>query len=59
MLLRAGALPAPLKVEEQRTVGAELGADAVKAGAISAIVGLVATMVFMLLVYGGCSAASR
>ncbi len=30
LLLRAGALPAPLNVEEQRTVGAELGADAVK-----------------------------
>ncbi|MBS0333334.1 MAG: protein translocase subunit SecD, partial [Proteobacteria bacterium] len=39
VLLRAGSLPAPMKVEEQRTVGAELGADAVKAGAISAIVG--------------------
>ncbi len=53
VLLRAGSLPAPMKVEEQRTVGAELGADAVKAGAISAIVGLAATMVFMLLIYGG------
>jgi len=52
VLLRAGALPAPMKVEEQRTVGAELGADAVKAGAVSAIVGLVLTMVFMLLIYG-------
>ena len=53
VLLNAGALPAPMKVEEQRTVGAELGADAVQAGATSAIVGLVATMVFMLLIYGG------
>jgi preprotein translocase subunit SecD len=53
VLLRAGALPAPMKVEEQRTVGAELGADAVKAGATSAIVGLAATMVFMVLIYGG------
>jgi preprotein translocase subunit SecD len=53
VLLRAGALPAPMKVEEQRTVGAELGADAVKAGATSAVVGLVATMIFMLLIYGG------
>ncbi|THD59420.1 protein translocase subunit SecD [Phenylobacterium sp.] len=52
VLLRAGALPAPMKVEEQRSVGAELGADAVKAGTISAVVGLVATMVFMLLIYG-------
>jgi preprotein translocase subunit SecD len=53
VLLRAGALPAPMKVEEQRTVGAELGADAVKAGTLSAVVGLVLTMVFMLLIYGG------
>jgi preprotein translocase subunit SecD len=52
ILLRAGALPAPLKVEAQRSVGAELGADAVHAGTLSAIVGLVATMVFMLLIYG-------
>jgi preprotein translocase subunit SecD len=52
VLLRAGALPAPMKVEEQRTVGAELGADAVRAGTLSAVVGLVATMIFMLMIYG-------
>ena len=52
VLLRAGALPAPLKVEEQRTVGAELGADAVRAGAISAIVGLIGVIIFMIGIYG-------
>jgi preprotein translocase subunit SecD len=52
ILLRAGALPAPLKVEEQRTVGAELGADAVKAGAISGLVGLAGVIVFMIGMYG-------
>lgn len=52
VLLRAGALPAPLNVEEQRTVGAELGADAVKAGQISTAVGFVAILLFMLLAYG-------
>ena len=52
VLLRAGALPAPLKVEEQRTVGAELGADAVRAGTVSAVIGLAATMVFMVVMYG-------
>ena len=52
VLLRAGALPAPLNVEEQRTVGAELGADAVKAGMTSTIVGFVSILVFMLLAYG-------
>ena len=51
-LLRAGALPARLTVEEQRTVGAELGADAVQAGATSTIVGFVAILVFMVLAYG-------
>jgi preprotein translocase subunit SecD len=52
ILLRAGALPTRLNVEEQRTVGAELGADAIAAGKISTIVGFVAIMVFMLLSYG-------
>jgi len=52
VLLRAGALPAPLDVVEQRTVGAELGADAVRAGQISTTVGFVAILVFMLLSYG-------
>jgi preprotein translocase subunit SecD len=52
ILLRAGARPAPLLVAEQRTVGAELGADAVKAGQISTGVGFAAILVFMLLSYG-------
>jgi preprotein translocase subunit SecD len=51
-LLRAGALPARLTVEEQRTVGAELGADAVNAGMTSTIVGFVGILVFMVLAYG-------
>lgn len=52
VLLRAGALPAPLKVEEQRTVTAELGADSVKAGAISLGLGAVAIFIFIILAYG-------
>jgi preprotein translocase subunit SecD len=52
VLLKAGALPAKLNVEEQRTVGAELGADAVVAGQISTIVGAIAIIVFMVLAYG-------
>ena len=39
ILLRAGALPAPLSILEERTVGAELGADSIKAGRLSAIGG--------------------
>lgn len=52
ILLRAGALPAPLKVEQQSTVGAELGADAVKAGIVSLAIGGVAIIVFIILAYG-------
>lgn len=52
VLLRAGALPAPLKVEEQRTVGAELGADAINAGKISAYVAFGSVLIFMLFAYG-------
>jgi protein-export membrane protein SecD len=51
-LLRAGALPAPLKVIEQRTVGAELGADSVTAGKYSAIGGLLLVGLFMVARYG-------
>jgi len=51
-LLNGGALPAPLKVQERRTVTAELGADAVRNGAISTAVGFLIIVVFMLLSYG-------
>lgn len=52
LLLRAGALPAPLKVIEERTVGPSLGADSIKSGAISAIAGLAFVAVFMVIFYG-------
>jgi len=52
LLLRSGALPAPLNVIEQRTVGAELGADAVRSGAIALGIGAVAIVVFIVLAYG-------
>jgi len=51
-LLRGGALPAPLNVEEQRTVGAELGQDAIEAGRISTIVAFLSVLGFMILAYG-------
>jgi protein-export membrane protein SecD len=51
-LLNGGALPAPLTVEERRVVTAELGADAVQAGAISVAVGGVIIVAFMILSYG-------
>jgi len=52
ILLRAGALPAPLHVIEERTVGAELGADSVKAGRYSTLAGLAMVATFMILRYG-------
>lgn len=52
LVLSSGALPAPLKVIEQRTVGAQLGADAVRAGQVSTLVGAVAIFVFVILAYG-------
>jgi preprotein translocase subunit SecD len=52
LLLRAGALPAPISILEERPVGAELGADSIHAGAVASIVGVVLVVIFMVLFYG-------
>jgi preprotein translocase subunit SecD len=52
LLLRSGALPATLTIIEERTVGADLGADAIHAGTVAAVVGTVLVMVFMFTTYG-------
>ena len=52
LLLRAGALPAPLTVVEERTVGASLGADSVTAGTRAAIIGSIFVVIFMFMTYG-------
>jgi preprotein translocase subunit SecD len=52
LMLRSGALPAPLKIVEQRTVGAELGADSVRAGALAGIIAIALIAAFMTLAYG-------
>ncbi|MEX2642033.1 MAG: protein translocase subunit SecD [Acetobacterales bacterium] len=52
LLLRAGALPAPLNILEERTVGPGLGADSIAAGKIACIVGLILVVVFMVAAYG-------
>ena len=52
VLLRAGALPAPLSIVEERSVGPGLGADSIAAGKIAAIIGMVLVCVFMILIYG-------
>jgi protein-export membrane protein SecD len=51
-LLRAGALPAPLKVLSQSTVGPSLGEDSIRAGKYSAVGGLLLVALFMVLRYG-------
>lgn len=51
-LLRAGALPAPLKVVEERSVGPSLGADSIEAGKMAGLVALVAIITFMFITYG-------
>lgn len=51
-LLNAGALPVELEVIERRVVGAELGEDAVRGGAIATGVAFVGVLVFMVLAYG-------
>ncbi len=52
LLLRAGALPAPIKILEERTVGAQLGADSIHAGTVACVVGVALVIVFMVLFYG-------
>ncbi|MEH6498128.1 MAG: protein translocase subunit SecD, partial [Pseudoalteromonas distincta] len=52
LLLRAGALPAPLKVIEERTVGPDLGSDAIAMGVSTGLLGALLVVGFMLAVYG-------
>ncbi len=51
VLLRSGALPAPLTVIEERTVGAGLGADTIASGKIGSAVGVLFIMLYMFLIY--------
>jgi len=48
LLLRSGALPAPMKIIEERTVGPDLGQDSINAGILSLIIGFVLVVLFML-----------
>ena len=52
VLLRAGALPVPMKVIEERTVGADLGADAIDQGVTTGLIGFGLVFAFMLILYG-------
>ena len=52
LLLRAGALPAPLTVIEERSVGPSLGADSIREGKIAGAIGFVLIAIFMVACYG-------
>jgi preprotein translocase subunit SecD len=52
-VLRNGALPAPLQLQEERTVGPSLGKDSIHKGVLSFLVGSVGVIVFMLIYYRG------
>ncbi len=51
LLLRSGALPTPLIVAEERTVGPDLGKDSIKSGVISLIIGFILVILFMIFKY--------
>ena len=51
LLLRSGALPAPLSIIEERTVGPDLGQDSIEAGIFSLIIGFVLVVLFMIYKY--------
>ncbi|MDC3036055.1 protein translocase subunit SecD [Candidatus Pelagibacter sp.] len=51
LLLRSGALPAPLNIIEERTVGPDLGQDSIKAGMIALAIGFVLVIVFIFIKY--------
>ena len=52
LLLRAGALPAPLHVIEERTVGPDLGSDAISMGLTTGVIGALLVLAFMVGIYG-------
>lgn len=51
-VLRAGALPAPVRIIEERTVGPTMGDDSIKYGTYSALIGTLAVVIFMFIYYG-------
>jgi preprotein translocase subunit SecD len=53
LVLRSGALTAPVDIEEERTVGPSLGRDSIRQGEISFIIGALAVLIFMPIYYSG------
>ena len=52
LVLRAGALPVPLNILEERTVGPGLGNDSIEAGKFASIIAIIAVIIFMIISYG-------
>jgi preprotein translocase subunit SecD len=52
IVLRSGALPAPIQIREERTVGATLGDDSIRQGILSGIIGALLVVGFMVIYYG-------
>jgi preprotein translocase subunit SecD len=53
IVLRSGALPAPVEIEEERTVGPSLGRDSIHQGELSFVIGAGAVLIFMVMYYSG------
>jgi preprotein translocase subunit SecD len=53
IVLRSGALPAPVEIAEERTVGPSLGRDSIRQGEVSFVVGALAVLIFMAVYYSG------
>ncbi len=51
IVLRAGALPAPVNILEERTVGPSLGSDSIKQGIMATLIGLILVVIFMVIYY--------
>jgi preprotein translocase subunit SecD len=51
IVLRAGALPAPVNILEERTVGPSLGSDSIRQGIMATIIGLILVVIFMIVYY--------
>tara|TARA_B100000579_G_scaffold74206_1_gene57029 strand:- start:1092 stop:2258 length:1167 start_codon:yes stop_codon:yes gene_type:complete len=51
LLLRSGALPAPLTIIEERTVGPDLGEDSIKSGSLSLMIGFLLVILYMIYKY--------
>jgi len=51
LLLRSGALPTPITIVEERTVGPDLGKDSIRSGIISLLIGFVLVIIFMFIKY--------